>query len=221
MFNSKEEYKMDNTIDLFNNKYMAITISDSHKFIFFMNHKVCITSINRILFKKNIKDILNKKFDLNSYKKWVDNSINKFDEYFKFTIVRNPWDRMVSCFSYMNYSNLKFEEFILSYIAAKEKDKNNSILSDYEFRLVSHLFPQINNIILNGKQYVDFIGRYENLNSAWNVITNKINFHHKLPHKNATIHKNYVQYYDKNTIKLVENLYLEEIEFLNYKFGEQ
>ena len=89
----------------------------------------------------------------------------KFNEYYKFAFVRNPYDKLVS--SYVFYSenrhiyNFKFNsfnEFVSSFM-------NNS-LNDIEDVVYSHSFiTQYDHLVSNdGTLKINFIGKVENLN---------------------------------------------------------
>ena len=78
-------------------------INHEHKFLFLHLPKTGGTSINKFF---------NDKFDNNErdfgHPYLSDYKCNNFDDYFKFTVVRNPYDRLVSAFFYMKeYSNFQ------------------------------------------------------------------------------------------------------------------
>ena len=152
---------------------------------------------------------------------WVETTKNKvhvcasqysktfyWDGYFKFTFVRNPWDKMVSFYEYYrklrNEPNIKFIDFLLD-------EHWKPMFYDQLTHLVSH----------NGKNEIDFIGKFENLQEDFNTICDKIKIpRHQLPHKNATNHKHYTEYYDDETKQIVAEKYAKDIEYFGYKFGE-
>ena len=144
---------------------------------------------------------------------------NKWDEYFKFSFCRNPWDRAVSIWKYLNFKSPdvrvteRFEEFKDFLLKGIEID-------DHHWKW--HYFPQINHIVdEDGNIQVDFIGRFENLQEDFNIVCDKIGMPQtKLPHANKTKHQNYVEYYDSEAKEIVGEVYKKDIEFFGYEFGE-
>jgi hypothetical protein len=130
-----------------------------------------------------------------------------WNDYFKFTFVRNPFEKIVSQYHYNRWQwGLKdstFKEYINKW------NKGKKISS----------FPQLNLFYIDEK--IDFIGKYENLQEDFNTICDKIGIPHKeLPHKNATKHKHYTEYYDDETRQIVAEKYAKDIEYFNYEFGK-
>ena len=71
----------------------------------------------------------------------------------------------------------------------------------------------------NGKILVDFIGKFENLESDYDYICEKLNIKdHKLPHKNKSKRKNYREYYNDSTKQIIADWYKKDIDYFNYKF---
>ena len=139
------------------------------------------------------------------------------DDYFSWSFVRNPWDRLLS--TYINkiinkhdngigydWSQSKsFKDFILKVKNANITDCNRHIRSLYTF------FPKD----------IDFIGKLENLQQDFDIICDKIGIpRQQLPHKNKTNHKHYTEYYDEETKQIVAEKYAKDIECFGYKFGD-
>jgi len=192
-----------------------ITQSNKQNYVWFRTAKCGTRSILKFL--EDNTDI-----DINGRDIQYD---NRWQDYFKFTIVRNPWDRLVSCWKNkivtqkpskrqfrsslrweLNYQKATFNEFI-----SKITEKNN-ITRDIHWTLCHNLFP-VNDI--------DFIGRFENLQEDFNTVCDKIGIpQQELPHANKTKHKHYTEYYNDETKQIVAEKYAKDIELFGYEFGE-
>jgi hypothetical protein len=73
----------------------------------------------------------------------------------------------------------------------------------------------------NGKFRIDYLGKFENMESDLKIILNKIGFKnilHKPFKKNSKKHDNYETYYNNNTIiEKVNNLLKEDLENFDYQ----
>ncbi|MDP1881194.1 MAG: sulfotransferase family 2 domain-containing protein [Parachlamydiaceae bacterium] len=194
--------------DLLNNnifKKYAITASDSHHYIWFRNAKVCTRTIFDVLIKNSI-------FSLNTDSISFKNDL--FQGYFKFAFVRNPWDRVVSCYlnKVVNNSHPAFKEcfgkgfdYFIYFIF-----KQDLSFADRHIQLQSDLIPL-------GK--LDFIGRFENFEEDFRTILNFLNIScDEIPHKNSTNHQHYSTYYNDMTRELIRQKYLKDIRTFNYRF---
>ena len=143
----------------------------------------------------------------------------RYQNFFCFAFVRNPWDLMVSSFSWWT-----------------QKPKQLQTRKDYGYDIKAKgfkAFIKSNSSCLNecyhnneGQLYwlndkIDFIGRYENLQQDFNTICDKIRIPRQaLPHINKSKHKHYTEYYDDETRETVAEKYAKDIEYFDYKFGE-
>jgi hypothetical protein len=141
------------------------------------------------------------------------------ENYFSFAVVRNPWDRFVSMYSFtlknklwnlFNFENEpSFEEFCK---ICEGKKENNDL----------HFFPiQQQCEWLSGGFNVKKVLLFENLSSEFSSMINEIGACHipvDLPHMNSTNHNQYKNYYNNYTKNLVSKLYNKDIEKFNYQF---
>tara|TARA_Y100001934_G_scaffold224326_1_gene268386 strand:+ start:82 stop:729 length:648 start_codon:yes stop_codon:yes gene_type:complete len=136
-------------------------------------------------------------------------TVQIYQKYFKFTFIRNPWDRMVSEYKWAYYS-LSFEDYI------------NRILYVVENRIKletknAHFRPQIEYI----NNDLDFIGRFENFNQDIEKVSSLIGLDFdikKLPHEKKTNRKHYKEYYNEQTKQIINNIYKEDIKQFDYEF---
>jgi len=130
-----------------------------------------------------------------------------FDEAWKWTFVRNPWDRAVSNYFYMrkaSYFDVTFKDYL------KLPFNKMPNLAKAHGRSLCYYF---------GNTKIDFIGRYKNLQEDFDYVCEKIGIQTcKLPHENKTNHKHYTEYYDDECIELVANKFADDIERFGYKF---
>jgi hypothetical protein len=188
-----------------------ITQSNKQKYVWFRTAKCGTRSI--LFFLNNNTDIC-----VNGYNVQFDNS---WKDYFKFSIVRNPWDRLVSTWNdkvQHQWSEHDKNPYRIK-VFKKYKDK------DYDF-FVKNVIPSedihtecLSNLI--DLTVVDFIGRFENFQQDFHTICDKIGIpQQELPHKNATKHKHYTEYYNDETRQIVAEKYAKDIEYFNYEFGK-
>ena len=150
---------------------------------------------------------------------YLENFIN-VDDYFKFTVVRNPYDRLVSFFFYKRKENLyeeykDFKEWIMDGCPHPKgwqpKVRNIRPNPMYQYDWI---------INKNGEVKIDYILKFENLNNDWKILCNKININHKnLAHLNKSKHNSFEEYYDNEMIDLVSKKCYRELQAYNYDFN--
>jgi len=151
---------------------------------------------------------------------------NYWNNYYKFSIVRNPWDRMFSCLRFSNYFKLKLENGIINISGYKKLFTYNDIILEHDYRfskkkdLISenHDKNTIYGNILDER--IDKIIKFENLNEEIKnlkellVIKEEFNFFLNKSKKN----KDFKNFYDKKSRKEVNNIFRKDIENYNYSF---
>jgi hypothetical protein len=123
----------------------------------------------------------------------------KFDEYLKFCVIRNPYDKMVSKY-YWRHSKLSFKEFV------KKTDVNN-----------------LNIHSINGKSVCDYFIRFEHLEEDIKTLCKKLKIDSYdislLPKHKSTQRENkkhWSEYYDDETKNIVYNKHKKEFELFGY-----
>ena len=151
----------------------------------------------------------------------------KFDKYFKFTIVRNPWDRAVSCYHYlMEGGNRKEEDLYLQTLFKSEYNTFEKFVLHYldKDKIHEHLLfrPQYLYVFdVKGECQVDFIGKYENLENDIDYVLKKLGISSKLTHHNKSGRKQYQHYYqDRDLIEKIADLYRKDVEIFDYSYQE-
>ncbi|MCW1872674.1 sulfotransferase family protein, partial [Campylobacter jejuni] len=192
---------------------------DKYGCIFIHVPKVAGTSIERVVFETD-KWLVGHVRALD----YINQDKNKFESYFSFAFVRNPFDRMVSAFHYLkkgggndydkNWANenLKdfdtFEQFVL---ALKNKNIKDKILS------WQHFTPQYKFICDENKNIlVNFIGKLENINNDFKIVKNELNFDRNLIHSNSSEHEIFSNYYNEKTYNIIAELYKEDFALFDY-----
>lgn len=166
--------------------------------------------------------------------------IDDWDSYFKFAIVRNPFDRVVS-----NYEFIKSENSFWHMINPDGSKPvwNESICPpkdihpEYEktscksFKEVVKEIPRrMENsygwreqwpFILdeNGNNMMDYICRYENIDDYIHGLCSHLDIKYsKLLTLNKSHRRDYKEYYDDETIEIVSNIYKKDLDIFNYEF---
>lgn len=149
----------------------------------------------------------------------------RFDSYFKFTMVRNPWDKAISQFIY-----LQKRKDLRDFLGLQRHDGFKKYLEKIQVHTHVHWEPQYRFILdKNGDQIVDKVTRFENYKqSADEIISEiekrnntKIDLPKALPHLNKSKRQSYTHYYDQESIEMVQEIYEEDIKRFKYEFDVQ
>ena len=189
-------------------------ICHKHKTVFIHIPKTAGTSVEAMFGFVKIK---NQNFfkDEQAEKHWNAEQIkNKyggyFEEYFKWTVVRNPWDREISLYNMMKrqrkFLGIEFKTFLNKVVIPGKKTREKRIFQD-----------QIDFFTIEDEVSVDQIVRYEYLKSGWRQICSTINKpEEKLEHLRNLSQGSFELQYDQESIEMVADIRKKDINFLNY-----
>lgn len=151
----------------------------------------------------------------------VLNNDTLFDSYFKFTVVRNPWDRLVSALAWTDQKWVRGEELTVSGFDSQVRQLHSLLVTarTEPVQLPHFLYPQSLYIFDAARRpLVNFIGRYENLAADWRVICDKLGVNVELPARMKSHHRDYREYYSPETRQRVADMYALDISLFQYEF---
>ncbi len=187
-----------------------ITVCHEKAFIWFRVAKVCTRSIFDLLQKSELT------LDA-EHPSWLHYPPRAMQHYFKFAFVRNPWDRLVSCwknkvvdsnalgFTPEEHQRMQAFPAFVDYVATLDIGNCNR-----HIQLQSHL------IDLNA---IDFIGRFERFNDDFRIVADTIGMDMaKLELHNQSQRQDYHSYYDDALTEQVADIYRKDIQLFGYRF---
>jgi hypothetical protein len=162
----------------------------------------------------------------------------QFDTYFKFSFVRNPWDRVVSEYKYRGHPmRMSFKTWLFEHLPEPGfTDAYCHIVPQHEF-----IYDE------KGRLLADFVGRFETLQADFDVVCRRLGIPRtSLPHENRSlearriqslndvkkrirrwlwtlrprnVYPHYTDYYDDESRASVAERYRTDIELFGYAFG--
>lgn len=203
-----------------------LIMSEDYKIFFFNIKKVASSSI-----KKYILENLNGRVFLpeeSSSELWYKN----YQEYFSFAFVRNPFDRLLSCYNNKIKNPNVINKKTGIDVVFDKYDWGNKFYKDMSFKkfleaIVSldpdcyddHFCPQYKYVCDQDENLVvDFIGKFETIERDFNYLISKKNLPIlRLPHINESTYK---EVYNKETTELAKQVYglKKDLEIFNYEY---
>lgn len=151
------------------------------------------------------------------------------DDFAKISIIRNPWERMVSWYFHLREKALFAEKF------GKPKNRIQSIASelgfnefvDYINKFNIEIFHRNFSYYMFGKSNtfeIDFVIRYENYETNFLKCLKFFKMseidERFIPRKNQTLNRDpdYKNYYNQKSKKIISTIYGADIDFFKYVF---
>ena len=226
-------------------------ISHKYNYIFFKPAKVAGTSIEVALASKRGKDdIITPLSDFDNspqnyfgfynhiepkkVKKRIKKSV--WDNYFKFTVVRNPWDLVVSRYWWErslfekkndNKSFDPLEIIVKVFELDTYKRRLDAGVDVSSFDAFLQTFPErFKNTRYyfdsNGSCFADYYIRYENLHDGFRDVTERLGLGSialpKFKVSQRKTPKHYSEYYNEDSRQLVRKMFQQEVDFFGYKY---
>ncbi len=151
------------------------------------------------------------------------NDDNAFKSYFKFTIVRNPWDRLVSALAWTGQKWARGEELTPADFEQQVRAAHAMFVtaasSGIPASLPHFLYPQCLYVLdAEQRMLVDYVAKYENLSADWRVICARLGLDLELPLRMKSHHRHYRDYYSQETRGMVAQMYAADVSLLQYEF---
>ena len=136
---------------------------------------------------------------------------DQWRDYFKFGFVRDPFDRFVSACFFLNRSDPGFESRAQSFM--------RQAIGRQRFRARALARPQASFLTgADGRIAVDFVGRYESLQSSFDEISSRIGISARdLGHENASAHGASNRYLDADLRDRIRTIYADDFRLFGYE----
>jgi hypothetical protein len=145
-------------------------------------------------------------------KKILGNDV--FKSYFKLSVIRNPYERLVSYVAWLNgkweknelLTRDEFSEFLNRNLILETFNRNKLPLPQYKYLYIgTNLTP-------------DLILRYEFLEKDFYLLKEKIGLNIKLDKRMVSNHYNYKYYYNLKELNIVSRFYKNDCKLLGYRY---
>lgn len=146
-----------------------------------------------------------------------------FDRFFKFAIVRNPYDRLYSAFRFQKqggfdlnmdrqlhaeFGHLDFESFVKTWLPNQDIEKYTVFRPQYRFVCD-----------VDNKVMLDQVCYFENLQEEYADLQHRLNFGENLSYINISQNsRSYLEIYDEEMKKIIEDLYRTDLDIFGYTF---
>lgn len=194
-------------------------INKEHKIIFIHIPRTGGTSIRRLF-----------DFPLNGFQNYghkIKQSMGEevYNKYYKFSIVRNPWDRMVSMYHFLR------DDPIGNKYPFPGGLKDNESFKDWIMRRFSQGYQRFPKGNLYSFKWlsdwdtkdiiVDKILKFENYSEELQPILNKCGIPAPIPHENKSTRKPYQEYYDEESKEIVGKNFYTDCVLFGYEFDKE
>ncbi len=157
-----------------------------------------------------------------------------FGAYFKFAVVRNPWDRLLSDYNYQVRKSRPGSARLLVHDAAgrrrgfaewaREALGGGTVCRPRDWGAevspgIHRFSPQVNWLTVDGRLGIDHVARLETIDADLALVFRRVGLSGgRLPRRNRRFHLHYAWYYDAPTRDLVARYYADDVAAFGYRF---
>lgn len=134
-----------------------------------------------------------------------------FQSFFTFAFVRNPWDWQVSLYKYMLKDSTHYQHELIKSLGNFDQYIRWRCEEAVRFQK-DFIYSE------DGELLVDFVGRFERLDSDFGAICSRLGIYTSLPRLNVSNTRPYQEFYTKETKALVGEIFDADISLFNYSF---
>jgi len=204
-------------------------INEEKKFIFFHLFKCAGSSMRKVLTTN--EELCYEYFGGHCLPRdgkelmYKDKKKTMFNNYFKFTFVRNPFDWLLSTYNYIlaypNHINheavksLDLAGFIQHYVDVMMLNEGRGVGMNKCVTMYDFITDK------DGKLLVDFVGKFENVNKDMEYVLGQVGIPYvELPFVNVNPSRvsDYRVCYNEEAKDLVEKYFEKDLDYFNYRF---
>jgi Sulfotransferase family len=184
-------------------------VCEPRKFLYMKAAKNAGTSILRGHLEKEVSGVIHLKDHPEAFQRWLAGITDEaLEEYYIFSVVRNPWDRLVSLSAYLN---IPHSQFIAQFDHFQQFE-----------RVRVHSLPQHLYTHCSGQLFVNRMCRFESVQDDMDLVLKELNLKPaKMPFINRSKHGHYASYYSDSERDKVASLYADEIALYGYTFTQE
>jgi hypothetical protein len=146
-----------------------------------------------------------------------------YEDYFKFSFVRNPFDRLYSSYNFLKQGGLGRADLEFLWSTLEKYDSFDRFVKeglpyDNEIKEKVHFLPQVKFIYNDRRDLeVDFVGYFENFQTDFSKVIKRLNLDSNLAHlNNSKPEYSSIQVFDNEMKEIVYHFYKEDFIYLNY-----
>lgn len=148
----------------------------------------------------------------------------KFAKFFKFAFVRNPFDRLLSSYAFLQSGGMNADDtsFAQTHVVPFENFEHfvtEGLAIRPEVQNWVHFRTQIKFLSnKKGRNLMDFTGRFEQLHEDYACIAKILRKPVELPFTNASNRSDYREIYTTATVDIVRRIYAVDLDTFGYTF---